>query len=144
MATRKGVTFSGPFFARDPRKTFRENARDLMDAIASDGQRIARELATGPEGDAVRGRVIGRSHALTGRRWALTAVVSVSTAGLDRRQAIRLRAIAAGRHDPVTAGGRRIGTTQGLEGRAHTFRRSAGRMRRMRADAVARLTRGLD
>ena len=140
---KRGATFSGPFFERDPRKTFRQNARDLMDAIASEGQNLARAAATGPEGDAVRDRIIGRTHALRGRRWALTAVVSVSTAGLSQGEARRLMAIAAGRHRAITAGGRNIGTTEGLEGRTHTFRRTSSRLRRMRADAAARLLRGI-
>lgn len=138
-----GVAYSGPFFAGDPAQTFRRNARTLMDSIASSGQSVARELATGAEGSAVRDRIVGRTHSLTGKRWQVTAVVSLNLAGLDRRQAARLMAITAGRQRGVTATGRRVGTTVGLEARTHAFRRATDRVSTLRADAAAVLLEGI-
>ena len=118
-----GVELSGPFFTRDPRKTLRANIRAYMDRIAEVGEaEIARRMTGSREANATRGHVWGRTSSVTGKRWAVTARVSVDTRGLDKQQAVRRMAIAAGRHTPVTRSGRRIGTTKGAEGRTHAFR----------------------
>ena len=88
MATRTGsrklksglsVEYTGPLFTKDVRKTFRANARDLVTAIAEDGEGLVKaELTvghgrlTGRYADAVE----GRARSLAGKKWALTAVVS--------------------------------------------------------------------
>jgi len=118
------IELSGPFFERQPGKTFRQNIRGYMarvaEVAAADIQ--ARLGAGGPEGASTRPHVVGRTRSLTGRQWACTARVSVSTAGLTRPEAIRRMAIAAGRHTPVSRTGRNLGTTRGAEGRTHAFR----------------------
>jgi hypothetical protein len=73
------IEYSGPIFERDIRKTFRQNARDLVQAMADDGARMVKEnltpghgRATGQYADAVEGRV----KSLKGKKWALSAVVT--------------------------------------------------------------------
>jgi hypothetical protein len=118
-----GITLEGPFFERDPRKTFRQNVRRYMDRIAEVGEAEIKRRETGNASAAsTRDHVWGRTSSLAGKRWAVTARVSVSTQGLDKPQAVRRMAIAAGRHVAVTKAGRNIGTTKGAEGRNHAFR----------------------
>jgi hypothetical protein len=81
MAPKYGpsIKYSGPFFARDVKKTFRANARDLVTAIAEDGERMVKDNLT-PGNGRVTGRyadaVEGRAKSLSGKKWALTAVVT--------------------------------------------------------------------
>lgn len=125
MARRPGIEYSGPFFTADPSKTFRRNVRDLMQTIADEGEAYAKSQTPTKTG-ATRDRITGRTRSLTGRAWAVTAVVSVNTAGLSRARAISARAAAAG-----------------IERRAHPFRRTTSALRRVRGDAIASLLRGL-
>jgi hypothetical protein len=132
------VDFRGPFFQRDPNKTFRANIRDMMDKLSEEAERDVRlqlEVGQGsrlPLGGGVRpGRVsahvVGRTKSLAGKRWQVTAHVSVRPpAGATRPQAIKLMAAASL-----------------LESRLHPFRRTAGRVRRARAVISANLTKGL-
>lgn len=128
MARRQlAVTYEGPFFSHQPGRTFRQNIRAFMDRVAEVGEADVKSRLTGSaEAESTAPHVVGRTRALSGRRWACTARVSVSTVSLDRAQAIRRQAIAAGRHTAVTRTGRNIGTTQGAEGRTHAFRDSKG------------------
>lgn len=73
------VEYKGPLFSKDVRKTFRANARDLVSAIAEDGEGLVKaELTvghgrlTGRYADAVESRV----RSLTGKKWQVTAVVT--------------------------------------------------------------------
>jgi len=120
------VELSGPFFERQPSRTFRQNVRAYMARVAeiAAAEVQARLAAGGREGAATRPHVVGRTRSLSGRQWACTARVSVSTVGLSRPSAIRRMAIAAGRHTPVSRTGRNLGTTRGAEGRTHAFRDS--------------------
>jgi hypothetical protein len=140
-----GITVSGPFFERDPRKTFRQNIRAYMDRVAELAEADVKARMSGSaEAAATAPYVVGRTRSLGGKRWAVTARISVSTAGLTRREAIRRQAIAAGRHTSVTQGGRRIGTTRGAEGRTHAFRRAGAAIGRLAQANVGVLTKGLD
>ena len=123
----KGIEMTGPFFERDPRLTFRQNIRVFMDRVAEVTEHeTSRRLATGGrEGASSAPRVVGRTRSLSGKRWAVTARISISTVGLSRPEAIRAQAIAAGRHNPsanTRNGVRNVGTTLGAEGRTHGFR----------------------
>lgn len=135
---RRGVTtidLSGPFFEADPSKTFRQNVRLMLDALAEEGERdVKAQLAQGeprryPLGMGL-GRVsrhaIGRTRALDNKQWAMTAVISVNNSGLTPVQGIKLMAAASY-----------------LEGEVHAFRRTAGRLRRARAINTAELAKGL-
>jgi hypothetical protein len=73
------IEYSGPLFTKDVRQTIRGNARDLMLAIAQDGERMVKaELTpgngrlTGQYADAVE----GRAKSIKGKKWAVTAVIT--------------------------------------------------------------------
>lgn len=127
------IMLEGPFFERDPAKTFRQNARRLMDSLASEGEADVRSQIAGQAGSMphytgwTADTVQGRTSSLTGRRWALSLVISANTAGMDRKDAIRTKAAGAS-----------------IERRWHPFRKTARAMRRSRALLVADLTRGLE
>src|SRR5688572_20057743 len=132
MAKALRVDFKGPFFTRDPRKTFRANIRDFMDAVANEGERDVRQQIearasampnyTGHTAAHVRGRTAN----LSGKRWQVTAVVGMDTRGMSRAQAIRTQAAASS-----------------VEGRFHPFRRTTAAIKRGRAVQMANLTKGL-
>lgn len=137
MATKIASTikFDGPFFRQSPAKTFRQNVRVMMDAVAAEGQADVRaQLESGNSsrspiaviGGHVSDHAIGRTHALTGKRWAVSAVVSVNNSGLSRRGGIALMAAAAT-----------------VERKMHAFRRTTTRLRKARAVNVAELLRGI-
>lgn len=93
----------GPFFRADPGRRFRENARVSMRQVARDGARRAIALLRAGQGRrrplSIGGRVadhiIGRTASLTGRRWQVTAVVSVNAAGVSGRDRVALYGAAA-------------------------------------------------
>lgn len=126
------VDFTGPFFTGNPHKTFRANIRDFMDELASEGARDVRlqieakrgamKQSTGFTAQHVR----GRTSSLGGKRWQVSAVVSMDTRGMTRAQAIRTQAAASS-----------------IEGRFHPFRRTTARMKRARPAQMARLLKGI-
>lgn len=73
------VTYSGPLFEKDVTMTFRQNARELVSAIAEDGERMVQANLTTGNGR-LTGRysdaIEGRAKSLRGTKWALTAVVT--------------------------------------------------------------------
>lgn len=118
------IDLTGPFFKGDPAKTFLRNVRDLMAAVAEEGEADVRAqleqgqgtrapISAGVQPARVSGHVRGRAVSLKGRKWAYTAVVSVNNQGLTKRQGIALMAAAAS-----------------LEQRTHAFRRTATRLRK--------------
>lgn len=73
------VEYSGPFFEKDIRKTFRQNARTLVLQIAEDAEKLIEgELNQhrGPDAPHIADHIEARAQALTGKKWALTAVAS--------------------------------------------------------------------
>jgi hypothetical protein len=130
------ISLEGPFFRVNPGKTFRQNVRVLMDRISEEGEADVQQMLRSGEGsraplrdmspNRVSGHVVGRTSNLAGKRWAVTAVVSINNRGLSRAQGIRLMAAASR-----------------LEGRLHVFRRSSARMRKARALNKAELLKGL-
>jgi hypothetical protein len=134
MAVRiERVDFSGPFFDRDPVKTIRANIRDMMDRLAEEGERDVVQQIAGRSGSMpaytgwTASHVRGRTESLSGKRWAVSAVVSMNTAGMDARTAIRTQA-----------------ATATIEARWHPFRRTTTAIRRSRAVMAANLTKGLE
>lgn len=131
------LDLSGPFFTKDPVKTFRQNIRVLMDEYATLGEadvkaqlrqgEATRRPMRGITPDRVSEHVVGRTKNLRGKRWAVTATVSVNNSGLARAQGITLMAAAAT-----------------LERRHHTFRRTSSRLRKARKLNTAELFKGLD
>lgn len=130
------IDLSGPFFQRDPAKTFRQNVRRLMDAVAAEGEADVKAQLQQGEGSRapmrgisptrVSAHVIGRTRSMTGKRWAVTAVVSVNNSGFSKRQGTTLMAAASL-----------------LEGRSRVFRRTAARLRKARAVNQAELLKGI-
>lgn len=127
---------TGPFFRSVPSKTFLANVRVMLEAVAEEGAKDAQaQLQTGQQsrdlitygGDRVSQHVVGRVTSIAGRRWGLSAVISVNNAKLNRVQGISLMAAASE-----------------IEGRLHVFRRTTSRLRSARAINIAELTKGLN
>lgn len=128
------IDVSGPFFERDVHKTFYENARAMMEAMAAEGEAdVKAQLAPGNRrpirllGDRVSDHVRGRVRSVAGKRWWLNAVVSVNNIGFNRPEGISLMAAA--------------GTVERETG---AFRRTSSRLGRARAVNRAELTKGLE
>lgn len=139
MGTKIATTINakGPFFTKDPAKTFRQNIRVLMDELAEAGESdVKAQLRSGeggrfPLGGGIRpgrvsGHVVGRTSNLSGKRWQVTAVVSVNNRGFSKVQAVKLMAAASW-----------------LERTVRPFRRTTQRLRRLRSGAEAALLKGL-
>lgn len=122
-----GVDFSGPWFEHDPAALFGENVERLMKEMAEFGERDVKarigSIGTGRTRDSYRGRVVS----LSGKKWHRTAVVSPSTAGLSRKQAISLMAAASY-----------------IEGRYHPVRRAMADVRRFKRDLETKALKGLE
>jgi hypothetical protein len=124
------VQLVGPFFEVDPSKTFRQNARVMLDAIAEEGERAVKARApfyTGSRGDPtahIRTDIVGRTKSLSGKPWALTAVVSSLF------------------HMRHTQNGKHYGYGGKLERKYRFFRRGIATVRTKRRDAE-KLLRGL-
>lgn len=130
------ISFDGPFFTADPGKTFRQNVRALMDAIAAEGERDVvaqlragepRRLPVSHDVGRVADYVRGRTTSLAGKRWAVTAVVSLNNHGLSQVQGTAL--MAAGSL---------------LEARLGAFRKTKNRIGRGRKANMAELLRGIE
>ena len=131
---RTRIVKTGPFFEHDPGKTFRQNAHEMMAAVAREGAADVRgQLASGNAGrrpiaelgDHVSDHVVGELRRRpSGPNY--TAAVFVANRGFTRREAVSLMAAASV-----------------LEGRAHAFRKTAGRISRARAVNVDELLKGI-
>lgn len=160
MVRRSGyaIELEGPFFERDPRRTFRANARRLMERAAQVGEaEVKRRIAGSPRrtaGPSFSARFIrGRIKSLSGKPWQVTMVVSADTTPLDGPGARRVQAALSGRRTSVTRrsfGGRaptpigtNVGTAPGHEDKAQVFRRTAVGLRRLMRAAGKDLLEGL-
>ncbi len=79
MASKYGarVEYTGPLFTVDVVKTFRQNARNLVEAIAEDGERMVQAmLPRSSVAPHYADFVEGRAKSLSGNKWALNAVVT--------------------------------------------------------------------
>jgi hypothetical protein len=137
VKTSSRIDMSGPFFTNDPRKTFRQNARVLLDRLQEEGEADVKQQMRGGEGgrapisqgvspSRVSGHVVGRVVSLTGRPWQATAVVSINNYGFSKAQGIALMAAAAN-----------------VERETHAFRRTTNRLRRSRKVNASELLRGI-
>lgn len=117
MASRtiRGVTFSGPFFTRDPKRTLADNYKRLMDEIARAGEAEVKARMTGIGTGRTRSRIRGRTKSLAGKPWKVTAVISPDTSGLSAKDAISVMAAASE-----------------IESRHHVFRRTTASLKRFR------------
>lgn len=125
----------GPFFRRDPVKTYRQNVRDFMDQVAKlgedevkaamrSGESRRRPVSSGVQPARVSAHVRGRTTSLAGKRWQVSATVSVSGRTVaGRKQSVALKAAAAE-----------------IEKREKAFARASSRINRVRVD----LAKGLN
>lgn len=137
------IQYSGPFFEKDIRKTFRGNARALVEAMAEDGERMARaDLPRSGVAPHYADFVVGRAKSLKGRKWALTAVVS----GQLHLQSKNFKGYGAVIETDQTFTRRsRSGVTYTISGYGKwVYRRVANALRRGSKAARADLTKGLN
>lgn len=131
--TKVTVQLDGNFFKRDPGKTLRGNIKDMLDVLAGEMEQAVDQQIQSHESQMPAytgwtvGHVLGRTHSVGGKRWGTWAVVSANTQGLDRKDAIRTKAAAAG-----------------IERRWHPFRLVKSAVYRSRALISADLTEGLN
>lgn len=124
----------GPFFRRDPEKTFRGNAHEMMKAVARVGAEDVRGQMRVGEANRAPIRALGDrvSDHVGGelRRYPAgspySAVVFVVNRGFSRDDAISMMAAASR-----------------VESQTHAFRKTAGRISRSRAVNVEQLLKGL-
>lgn len=131
------LDLEGPFFQKDPAKTFRQNARRMVQEIADEGADKIRSIFAAGEGgrlpvfrlapEHVAAYIVGRARSVAGKQWALTSVVSVNSSGLSRADAISL--MAAG---------------SVVERQTHGFRAFKNAVYSSRAVLTANLTEGLE
>lgn len=128
------VTLEGPFFTKDPGKTFYANLGDMLDKLAGEMEDQVRAQIGQHEGAMPFWTGWSRDHAIgyttsaqTGKHWATWAAVGEVTAGMDAKHAIRTKAAAAS-----------------IERRFHPYRNVKSGVYRARALITADLTRGLE
>jgi hypothetical protein len=137
------ITYSGPFFEKDIKKTFRGNARNLVEAIAQDGESMVRSnLPKGPAAPHYADFVEGRARSLSGKKWALTAVVT----GQLHLQSKNFKGYGAVLETTETFNRRsRSGSTYTIRGFGKwVYRRVANALKRGSRTARADLTKGLN
>lgn len=131
------VTYSGPIFEKDVKKTFRQNARVMLLQVAEDGEQLVRsELSAhrGAEAPHISDHIEGRVKSLSGKPWQLTSVVTS-----------QLHMTLPGHKGYMTfletgMKGARQTTFRGL----YVFRRVGSAIKRTRRAQQADLTKGLN
>jgi hypothetical protein len=120
------ITKSGPFFTKDPLKTFDQNATAMMEGVAKAAEDDIRgQLRAGQSGrwplsgglrpHRVADHVHGRVVSVDGKRWHRWAAVSILEPGASRSDAVALAAAGSW-----------------LESTTHAFRKTKGRVSRAR------------
>lgn len=123
------ITRTGPFFEKDPAKTFRQNADVLMEAIASEGERDVQAQTSAfkaPSG-AFREGVKGRTHRLDGAPFKHPGVV-VSQTRVYAWKSAGSRQYRGGKAEAIY----------------HLFRRTRSRIRAVNKLNAAELLKGLN
>lgn len=128
------VTLEGDFFSRDPVKSYRQNIRDMLEALSVEMEEQVKSQIGSHQGemprwsgwthDHTKGYVTG---AMSGRRWQYWAAVAAYTSGMSKADAIRTKAAA------VT-----------IEKRWHPYRNVKSGVYRARALISADLAKGLE
>lgn len=125
LALKTTIRFEGGFFEKDPAATVRQNIRSMLAALVKEGAEDVRDHYPVETG-AGRAGVVGRVASQTGKPWFLHGVISET-------------------HPYHWAGG---GAKRYLGGKSeakyHMFRRTASRVRAMRAVISADLAKGLE
>lgn len=132
------IELSGPFFERDVKKTFRENARSMLAAMVAEGvipirQELNAHRSSKQHPHAADG-LRAELHSISGKPWVISAAIhqytvypwgdAAKTASSTRMQA-------------QYKGGK-------LEARIHIFRRVYLALRRSRKITQANLVKGLN
>lgn len=131
---------TGPLFERDPTKTVRANIRDMLEEVAAEGERVVRANSPVLTGAFQRG-VVGRVESMSGKRWALHAVISeqhVYPWGSRRGATIR-----SGRKAVATSSSAQYRGGK-LERRLHMFANANRGLQSSRAAIGANLSKGLE
>lgn len=128
---RTTIDKSGPFFTKDPTKSFEQNARRMMDSMAAAAETEARSLAApwspghSGSGDFEEG-IVGRTHRLDGAPFKHPGMVVSQTHVYPWKNA-----------------GARQYRGGKLEASRHVFRLTGSRMRGTRKVNVAELLKDL-
>jgi hypothetical protein len=125
------VTLEGPFFRKDPGKTFRGNVRDMMDNLAVEMEREVRRQTDAHAGQMPNwtGWSADHVHGFTEWNidWGTWAAVQAYTKGMSVKDAKRTKAAAAT-----------------IERRWHPYRSVKSGIYRSRALITADLAKGLE
>ena len=124
------IRLEGPFFHRDVKKTFRDNARALLLALAYEGaipirQALNEHRSNRSHGHAADG-IRAELGAIDGSRWLISSAIHQTNTY------------------PWPGGGGRVYKGGKLEAKIHIFRRVYLALRRSRKIASANLTKGLN
>ena len=130
---RAKVQLTGPLFSPQADLTLRQIIRRMLQAVADEGDAVASARSPRLTG-ALVGGIEGRVHALGGRPWALTAVVSATHVYSWKNKGARGF---VGRAQAEYRGGK-------AEARYRMFRATTTQLRRARAVLAADITRGLE
>lgn len=136
---RTATAFSGPFFERDPKETVRQNIRDMLVALAAEGQSQVQAVFPVKTG-AGRAGVVGRVQSMTGKPWYLNAVVSeqhVYPWGTHRGATIRSGRRRVANHGAAEYRGGKLERKLGM------FARVNRQLQQSRAVIAADLSKGL-
>jgi hypothetical protein len=154
MAARKGLHYAqtasnsqarieltGAFFERDVQKTMDQNIRDMLLALAAEGQRTIQERSPRRTGAFVGG-IVGRVESLRGAPWWQHAVVSATHVYPWHEHRGSQISRDGGRRGENRASAQYRGGK--LEAKYHMFRAVAQQMRSGRTVLAANLTKGLE
>jgi len=144
---RTSVDLIGPFF-RDPEKTVRTNIHDFLEKVAAEGQEAVRSNFPVGSGDdphpgAGRAGVIGRVESMTGKRWALHAVISAQFIYPWSRGGRGGTHIRSGRRMVLNSANAQYRGGK-MERKLHMFANVSRSLRSSRAVAGANLSRGIE
>lgn len=130
------IEMTGPFFQVDPGETMLNNITKMMQGVAEEGAKAARDgLLTGAStrqlismtNDRVADHVVGRTASKSGKRWRAAAVVQVTNDGYGAAESRSI--MAAGSY---------------VERKTGAIRRVSRGIRSARAVLTADLTAGLE
>ena len=130
------IHYDGPFFTKDPGKTFRANVRTMMRALGEEAQRDVetqmrhnegRRAPIAELGDHASRHVVSRVKSLRGKPWEAAAVISVNNQGFTPEQGVSLMAAASE-----------------VERQTGANKRTASRLRKSRKINVAELLKGIN
>lgn len=127
------VSLSGPFFAPSADNTLRQNIRQMLAAVAAEGESAVQQRSPWFTGAFVAG-VEGRVKATDGKRWALTAVISQTHVYAWKEKGKRGF---SGRAEAQYRGGK-------VEARYRMFRAVTGQLKAARAVLAADIAKGLE